>query len=239
MRKVNRGVFDAFAISEGPSPDGSQLLHTAHLTLPPVTGAFFGGILSAFGDNRTNTIEFSRNAAGTLLINDGAVPVIGGTPTVANANLITAFGFGGNDVITLDETNGALPRAALFGGSGNDTLTGGAGADQLFGQAGNDTLNGKGGNDLLFGGSGNDVLVGGTGFDQMFGEAGNDRMIWNPGDGNDFLEGGAGIDTAEVNGGGGGGGEAFIATPLEGACCSSASIRRLSSWTSVRPRSWS
>ena len=128
--------------SEGPSLDGSQSLHTTHVTLP---GAFFGGILSAFGDNRANTIEFSRNAAGTILINDGAVPVIGGTPTVANTNLITAFGFGGNDVITLDETNGPLPRAALFGGSGNDTLTGGSGADQLFGQAGNDTLNGKGG----------------------------------------------------------------------------------------------
>ena len=148
--------------ADGPSFDGSHdLLHSTHLTLPSVS-TFFGGVLSAFGDNRANTIEFSRNAAGTILVNDGAVPVIGGTPTVANTNLITAFGLGGNDVITLNETNGALPRATLFGGSGNDTLTGGSGADQLFGQADNDTLNGKGGNDLLFGGSGNDTLVGGT-----------------------------------------------------------------------------
>ena len=110
---------------------------------------------------------------------------------------------GGNDTIALDETNGALPAAQLFGGAGNDTLTGGSGNDQLFGQGGDDILNGKGGNDLLFGGLGNDVLTGGTGDDQVFGQEGDDRMIWNPGDGTDLFEGGAGNDTAEVNGGNG------------------------------------
>ncbi len=113
------------------------------------------------------------------------------------------FGQAGNDTISLDETNGALPAANLFGGDGNDTITGGSGNDLLFGQAGNDTLLGKGGNDQLFGGDGNDTLIGGTGNDQMFGEAGNDRMIWNPGEGTDLMEGGDGIDTAEVNGGNG------------------------------------
>ena len=110
---------------------------------------------------------------------------------------------GDNDIITLDEANGALPAANLFGGAGNDVLTGGSGGDMLFGQAGNDTLLGKGGIDLLFGGAGNDILTGGDGDDQMFGEAGNDRMIWNPGDDTDLMEGGAGTDTAEVNGGNG------------------------------------
>ena len=117
--------------------------------------------------------------------------------------MIQVFGQGGNDTITLDETNGALPAAQLFGGAGNDVLTGGSGNDQLFGGAGNDILFGKGGDDLLFGGAGNDTLIGGTGSDQMFGEAGNDRMIWNPGDGSDLMEGGDGNDTAEVNGGNG------------------------------------
>jgi Ca2+-binding RTX toxin-like protein len=120
------------------------------------------------------------------------------------------FGQAGNDTITLDESNGALPRANLFGGAGNDTMTGGSGADMLFGQAGNDVLNGKGGTDLLFGGAGDDVLTGGDGDDQVFGEAGNDRMIWNPGDDSDLFEGGAGTDTAEVNGGNGG--ETFTVT---------------------------
>lgn len=231
MRKIQRGVIDSLLAPESSLLDRGQLLPhdvahelpaidaapashalTAHfqLTLPPVTSTFFGGILSSFGNNNANTIEFSRDAAGKILVNGGAGPVIGGTPTVANTNLITAFGLGGNDVITLNEANGALPRAALFGGTGNDVLTGGSGADQLFGQADNDTLLGKGGNDLLFGGAGNDVLTGGDADDQMFGEAGNDRMIWNPGDDSDLMEGGSGIDTAEVNGGNGA--EAFTAT---------------------------
>jgi len=161
------------------------------------------GILSEIGDSVDNTIVTSRDAAGQLFVNGGAVPIVGGHATVANTALIQVFGQGGNDTITLDEANGALPAAQLFGGAGNDTLTGGSGADQLFGGAGNDTLLGKGGNDLLFGGAGNDTLIGGTGDDQVFGEAGNDRMIWNPGDGSDLFEGGDGNDTAEVNGGNG------------------------------------
>ena len=168
-----------------------------------VVASFTAGILSVFGDGVSNTITFSRNAAGTILINGGAVAIKGGTATVANTSKIQAFGQNGDDIIIIDEANGALPPANLFGGTGNDTLIGGSGGDMLFGQSGNDTLLGKGGNDLLFGGDGNDVLTGGDGNDQMFGQAGNDRMIWNPGDDSDLTEGGDGIDTAEVNGGNG------------------------------------
>jgi Ca2+-binding RTX toxin-like protein len=168
------------------------------------------GFLTTFGDSLDNTLTIGRNAAGQLLVNNGAVPIVGGTPTVANTSLIQVFGQGGDDVITLNESQGALPRANLFGGAGNDTITGGSGGDMLFGQSGNDTLLGKGGNDLLFGGAGNDTLTGGDGNDQVFGEAGDDRMIWNPGDDSDLFEGGSGIDTAEVNGGGGS--EVFTAT---------------------------
>jgi Ca2+-binding RTX toxin-like protein len=161
------------------------------------------GVLTEFGDAADNTITTSRDAAGQILVNGGAVAVVGGTPTVANTSLIQVFGQDGNDTIALDEANGALPAANLFGGAGNDTLIGGSGNDQLFGQDGDDVLLGKGGNDQLFGGNGNDTLTGGAGNDQVFGEAGNDRMIWNPGDGTDLFEGGDGTDTAEVNGGNG------------------------------------
>src|SRR5882672_1958428 len=173
--------------------------------LPPATGLFIpnAGLLEVFGSGQNDTITVSRNAAGRILVNDGATPIIGGTPTVANTATIEVFGGAGNDVITLNEVNGALPKANLFGGDGNDVLTGGSGNDQLFGQAGNDTLLGKGGADALFGGAGNDTLTGGDADDQMFGEAGDDRMIWNPGDDNDLMEGGDGNDTAEVNGGNG------------------------------------
>jgi Ca2+-binding RTX toxin-like protein len=170
-----------------------------------IKATFFPGaaLLSETGDDVDNTIVTSRDAAGQILVNGGTVPVSGGTATVANTATIQVFGKGGNDTIALDESNGALPAAQLFGGAGNDVLTGGSGADQLFGGVGNDTLFGKGGNDQLFGGAGNDVLTGGDGDDQVFGEAGNDVMIWNPGDDSDLFEGGDGTDTAEVNGGNG------------------------------------
>lgn len=175
-----------------------------------VTASFSQGLLTVIGDSLDNTITVSRNAAGNLLVNGGAVQVLGGTPTVANTAQISVFGLGGNDHLELSETNGALPRAVIQGGAGNDTLIGGSGADQLFGQAGNDQLLGRGGTDFLFGGLDNDTLTGGDADDQVFGESGNDRMVWNPGDDTDLNEGGAGTDTVEVNGGGGE--EIFTAT---------------------------
>src|SRR6202012_4255354 len=96
------------------------------------------------GDAQNNTIDVSRNAAGTIRVNAGAVSVLGGTPTVANTKLIQLCGLSGNDSLSLNETNGTLPSANLFGGAGDDTITGGSGNDQLFGEAGNDTLLGKG-----------------------------------------------------------------------------------------------
>src|SRR6187549_1729774 len=159
--------------------------------------------LTVTGDTLNNSLTFSRDAAGNLRVNGGAVVIQGGAANVANTALIKALGLAGDDVISVDESSGALPRANLFGGAGNDVLTGGSGNDLLFGQAGNDTLLGKGGDDLLFGGSENDTLTGGDADDQVFGESGNDRMIWNPGDDTDLNEGGDGTDTVEVNGGNG------------------------------------
>jgi Ca2+-binding RTX toxin-like protein len=152
------------------------------------------------GDRSSNSIVISRDLEGHILGNGGAIPIRSGIPTVANTDLVRAFGGAGNDTITLDETNGPLPAAQLFGGQGNDALTGGSGNDQLSGQQGNDTLLGGAGVDTLYGGNGDDTLTGGAGTDRMFGEAGDDRMIWNPGDGSDVFEGGDGIDTAVVNG---------------------------------------
>lgn len=166
----------------------------------PATGA-----LSVFGDNGDNTIEVGRTAGGAIqIVADGsAVNVVGGAPTVANTALVQVFGLGGNDALSLNESNGALPRAHLFGGAGNDTLVGGSGNDQLFGQAGNDVLFGRGGSDFLFGGADDDSLTGGDGDDLVFGEGGNDTMIWNPGDDTDLNEGGAGTDRVDIHGGNG------------------------------------
>src|SRR4029453_14913873 len=143
--------------------------------LPDVTASFdpATGVLTVLGDSLSNTIGISRDAAGTILVNGGAVPFLGGPGRGGNTSLITASGLEGDDSISLDENNGALPSAHLFGGAGNDTLTGG---------------------------SGNDLVNGGDGDDVAFMGAGNDTFVWNPGDDNDTIEGQGGTDTMVFNG---------------------------------------
>jgi Ca2+-binding RTX toxin-like protein len=147
-------------------------------------------VLTIVGDEGGNDIAVGRDAAGVISINGGAVVMHGAQATVTNVDSIVIFGRDGNDRIALDETNGPLPAARIYGGSGDDELVGGSGNDVLSGGYGNDTLLGKGGDDVLYGGYGNDSLTGGAGTDQAFGGAGDDQLIWNPGDGSDLNEGG-------------------------------------------------
>ena len=184
----------------------NSFFRVKRLPPPQVVAASFDaakGVLTIIGDTLDNIIIVSRNAAGNLLVNNGIVPIAGGVPTVANTALIEIFGRTGNDVIALDESNGALPKANLFGEGGHDQLTGGSGNDDLNGGTGDDVLLGRGGMDNLLGGDDNDTLTGGDADDQVFGELGNDRFVWNPGDDTDLNEGGGGADTVEVNGGNG------------------------------------
>ncbi len=162
-----------------------------------------------------NDVTISRDAGGHLFVNG---QTIAGDPTVSNTGLIHINAGDGNDVINLDETNGLLPAAEVFGGDGNDRITGGSGNDQLFGQdgddqlfgaAGNDTLSGGSGNDFIAGGAGNDILTGGDGNDFVDGDqgadtaflgAGNDVFRWDQGDGSDKVDGGSGVDEMVFNG---------------------------------------
>lgn len=138
----------------GTTPSGRVTLSLSALEareVPAVTASFIpsAGVLSVFGDNLDNTITVSRDAAGDILVNGGAVKMLGGTPTVANTAQIQVFGQAGNDVISLDEANGALPQALLLGGAGNDTITGGDGNDVLIGGSGQDVLDGGTGDNIL------------------------------------------------------------------------------------------
>jgi hypothetical protein len=137
--------------------------------LPAVTATFFpvGGLLKVVGDALDNTVVVSRNAAGMIFVNNGAIAIQGGQPTVANTREIMLIGGAGNDNLSLDETNGALPQASIAGGDGNDVLTGG---------------------------SGGNFIVGGTGNDTVFLGSGNDIFQWNAGDGSDVVEGQGGRD---------------------------------------------
>ena len=91
----------------------------------------------------------------------------------------------GDDVVRVDEINGAFTDAiptTISGGDGNDNLAGGSGAETLLGGAGNDSIDGNKGNDLALLGSGDDTFV------------------WDPGDGSDTIEGQDGADTMRFNG---------------------------------------
>src|SRR5262245_40907608 len=136
--------------------------------VPAITAILRGPLLAVAGDALDNTITVSRDADGTILVNNGQVPVLLGTPTVANTTAIILNGLAGNDHLALDETNGALPRAIIAGGDGDDVLTGGSGDDLIRGNAGNDAA---------------------------FLGAGDDTFLWNPGDGSDTVEGQGGSDS--------------------------------------------
>src|SRR5262245_53114109 len=142
---------------------------------PAVTATFSaaGAVLRVVGDALDNTVVVSRDAAGTILVNNGAVAIQGGQPTVANTRQIFLNGGAGNDNLSLDEANGAMPAASIFGGDGND---------------------------VLVGGSGDDFIDGGTGNDMVFLGAGDDTFTWNPGDGSDVVDGQGGSDTMVFNG---------------------------------------
>ncbi|WP_425395450.1 beta strand repeat-containing protein [Aeoliella sp.] len=176
-------------------------------TLLAVTATFSsaGGLLQVVGDALDNNIEVSRAANGQILVNDGAVAISGGVPTVSNTTVMLISGLDGNDSIVLNEAQGALPEATILGGNGNDTLIGGAGDDTILGGADNDFIRGRDGEDRLFGGSGNDTILGDRGNDNVQGQSDVDLMIWNNGDGSDTLEGGSENDIVQVNGANGAG----------------------------------
>ncbi len=117
-----------------------------------------------------------------------------GSPTTSGSKLEHTVSSGltsGNSYFfqlrTLDDGAGSYHAnadcSAVFGTSGNDTLTGDDYADCIIGLDGNDTLNGGHGGDELEGGEGDDTLWGGFG---------NDKLA--SGDGVDTVKGGNGAD---------------------------------------------
>ena len=71
---------------------GGSMLVAAGTADAATVAVFSGGALTVTGDNLNNTITISRNAAGNILVNGGAIAVNGGNPTVANTTQISVFG---------------------------------------------------------------------------------------------------------------------------------------------------
>jgi len=94
----------------------------------------------------------------------------------------------GNDIVRIDEVNGAFTTTKptrIDGENGNDTLLGGSGAEVFYGGRGDDVVDGNGGADTAFLGKGDDTFV------------------WDPGDASDIVEGESGSDAMVFNGSGG------------------------------------
>src|SRR5215204_4086428 len=156
---------------------GAGAMFAASPASAAVTASFTpgSGQLTVVGDAGNNAITISRDAAGKILVNGGAVAVAGGTATVANTALIQVFGQAGNDTISLKGGSDFL-----FGGSENDVLTGGDGDDQVFGESGNDRMVWNPGDDtdLNEGGDGIDTVEvnGGNGTEQFTTTANGTRV---------------------------------------------------------------
>ncbi|MBQ9479107.1 MAG: hypothetical protein IJU71_06075, partial [Selenomonadaceae bacterium] len=112
---------------------------------------------------------------------------------IENNQLTVTESFIGNMIVVSDydtdvnrvNATALTQKAAILGGTLNDSILGGSNADKLYGGAGADTLRGNGGNDTLFGNEGNDKLYGGAGNDILCGESGNDTL--NGGNGADIF----------------------------------------------------
>jgi Ca2+-binding RTX toxin-like protein len=156
------------------------------------------GILRVVGDD-------ALGDAFVLSLSDDEVSVVAnGAPAQlfdkAEVRLIRVHGRGGDDTVTIDETNGALgERVEIDGGAGNDILNGSAGAERITGGEGDDQINGNGGSDWINGAAGDDVITAGNGRDVIYGGPGNDDVT--AGGGRDFVRGGIGNDTLRGNAG--------------------------------------
>jgi Ca2+-binding RTX toxin-like protein len=173
------------------------------------------GVLSEFGDAANNSLITRRDSTGRILLNNGAVPIVGGTPTIANSSVIQAFSLDGNDTIALDETNCALPNANLFGGAGDDIalVNGGNGAETFTITANGTRVRFDGVSPapfsldigtteslVLHAGAGNDTITASNGLSSLIGltldggDGGDGNDTITGGDGADQLIGGAGND---------------------------------------------
>ena len=108
-RRTRRAPRLVIAGATGALLTAGQLILTTQPAAAATVATFAAGsgLLSVFGDNLDNNITISRIAAGAILVNGGAVPVAGGTPTVAITAAHPGLRPGRNDALTLYEAERA------------------------------------------------------------------------------------------------------------------------------------
>ena len=95
-----------------------------HTPLMSVTNAISSVIIvGAIFAAGSAALDFG-SVMGAVAVGLAAVNVAGGAPSIANTNLIQVFGLSGHDALSLNESNGGLPRAHQAGRGGR----GGGGA---------------------------------------------------------------------------------------------------------------
>jgi len=156
----------------------------AALATPKVKSKVHKDTLTVTGTNADESIVL-RLASG----DPTRVEVVVGTDTDSfkrdKFDHIVVDAGGGDDTVSIDESNGVFTDTELTtldGRDGNDTLLGGSGAETFMGGDGNDFVDGNRGDDTASLG------------------AGDDTFQWDPGDGNDIVEGQDGTDRMLFNG---------------------------------------
>ena len=148
-----------------------------------ISSTFSAGVLTLAGDALDNTIQASRDAAGAILINGGAVVTQGGPPTIANTSVMNIAGNDGADTITLSETNGALPTASISGGLNIDLLSfNGSAASERF------ELRADGTHVLVSHDGQSAIDMNGVEFIELTASAGRDTVIVNDLSGTDVVQ---------------------------------------------------
>jgi Ca2+-binding RTX toxin-like protein len=176
------GVFGALA-GQAHAAQAHKASNHAHFKHPKLKH----GVLTVRGTRASDRIALRLKAGdpATLQVDFGDDGSADFSFDRARIAMIVVKARAGDDVIRMDESNGAFTdtiRTTLDGGRGEDQLSGGRGAETLLGGEGNDSIDGNQGNDLA----------------QM--GAGDDTFVWDPGDGSDTIEGQDGADRMVFNG---------------------------------------
>ncbi|MDW8260998.1 MAG: PKD domain-containing protein [Phycisphaerales bacterium] len=152
----------------------SQYTTTVTVTAPSTTASVLPDPLNPsksalliYGTSCADVIVVLANSHGALhagisgTIQFGTLAPLPGKPF----GRVIIHGNAGNDIIVVATLS--IP-AAVFAGTGHDSVLSGCGNDMLVGGEGNDRL---------YANSGNDLVIGGNGADVLRGDAGNDVLI--------------------------------------------------------------